>query len=77
MLTRDSVVIAIHLGARTILKEELCFSAGCHLGATLATVALILGGRLLDCLTLCLFILGITIGAECDDDQSSDYQRSH
>jgi hypothetical protein len=39
LLARDAVVVAIHLGARTVPEEERCFCAGSHLRTVDATIA--------------------------------------
>jgi len=46
LLTGDAIVVAVHLSAWTVRKEELCFRAGVHLGATGPTVAAELHGYL-------------------------------
>ena len=39
ILTRNSVIVPIHLGARAVTDEEFRFRSGRHLAAVLATIA--------------------------------------
>lgn len=42
LFARDSVIVTVHLCAKAIVEKELCFFAGCHLGAVNSAVALVL-----------------------------------